>query len=828
MKYLSLELIGYKRMLLNNVKRFVIKPTEPTQLILGTNGSGKSSLLQELTPLPASKDDYAAGGSKTIIVEQHGVLYDLKSTFTDKQLHSFVQGGKELNEGGTLSVQKDLVKKWFKITPEIHALTTSQIGFCMMSPSDRRYWFTRLSDTNYDYAIAVYNKLKERHRDTSGALKLSKSRLVTETAKLVSAEEKLEIENQVTDLHDLLQHLMEYRQPQTNKRAELEDKAIAIEAKISNLFTTLMKKKLAHKGRGLTLEQAGEQLQTLENKRDVEKLVMDRYFTDHAALNESVTALKATGGEGSAELKKKIYDLEDKVLVNRHKRKLSLEIVNPKNMKDAFDSVYDSLISVFSTIPENPDKKYSRAALLDVSDKASALKFQLATAESDLNKLSVKKANQEHQKSHDMVTCPKCSHVWPRGYDEEFYNEVTLQIERLQSQIDEVTTQQIEAEALKSEIVSYSEIYKQFSACAAGTPILKPLWDFILSTDQVYRRPRMVLVVIDQFKYDLNIELESDDIEKEIARTRELLVLSEKVGEADLSKLQADLTALEDKISVSTGVIQDLNTEVKNLSTYKRDMEDIIALAENISLLSANFSQLYTETIESIRRDFLIDAIRSVQGVLSRKETQLGEMNMQLSVIDNIQSQVLGYELDLKAYKVNLDALSPVDGLIAEGLLGFISRFVKNMNKFIARIWMYPLDVVPCGLASDGQIELDYKFPLMVKDRIDPVPDVKLGSTAMREVIDLAFKLTAMKYLGLEESPLMLDEFGGSFDAAHRIAGVEAVKNLLDQQPFTQLFMVNHYESSYGALTNAQVCAICSNNIVIPKGAVVNTHVIME
>jgi hypothetical protein len=72
--------------------------------------------------------------------------------------------GEELNLGATLSVQRELVRQEFKITQETHELSIGRDKFTSMSPSARRYWFTLLSNTNYEYAIGVFNKLKEKHR----------------------------------------------------------------------------------------------------------------------------------------------------------------------------------------------------------------------------------------------------------------------------------------------------------------------------------------------------------------------------------------------------------------------------------------------------------------------------------------------------------------------------------------------------------------------------------------------------------------------------------------------------------------------------------------
>lgn len=60
-----IKLTDYKRIKLNNLKTIEIDFSEPLQLILGTNGCGKSSILSELTPYPPSSEFYSKGGWKS-------------------------------------------------------------------------------------------------------------------------------------------------------------------------------------------------------------------------------------------------------------------------------------------------------------------------------------------------------------------------------------------------------------------------------------------------------------------------------------------------------------------------------------------------------------------------------------------------------------------------------------------------------------------------------------------------------------------------------------------------------------------------------------------
>ena len=68
MKIVSLKLQNYNRIKLKHIQNFEYYPSEKIQIILGTNGSGKSSVLHELSPLPAESKNYGPDGNKTIVI----------------------------------------------------------------------------------------------------------------------------------------------------------------------------------------------------------------------------------------------------------------------------------------------------------------------------------------------------------------------------------------------------------------------------------------------------------------------------------------------------------------------------------------------------------------------------------------------------------------------------------------------------------------------------------------------------------------------------------------------------------------------------------------
>lgn len=78
----------------------------------------------------------------------------------------------------------------------------------------------------------------------------------------------------------------------------------------------------------------------------------------------------------------------------------------------------------------------------------------------------------------------------------------------------------------------------------------------------------------------------------------------------------------------------------------------------------------------------------------------------------------------------------------------------------------------------------------------------------MREIIDLAFRVVAMHYLGLTHYPLYADEFGRAMDATHRVRAFELLTKTLTQYDYSQIFIISHHEHLYANLKMMDVCVL--------------------
>jgi hypothetical protein len=847
MKITRLELHGFKRMALNNVMSFVFTPTQPIQMILGTNGSGKSSLIAELTPLPAEPSAYLPEGSKTIEITHHGSFYVLTSNFALTKVHSFVKDGEELNDGGGVTIQRELVKREFAITPEIHELLIGQEHFHAMSPTKRREWFTRLSDVSYDYALSVFKKLAEKSRDFSGALKLAKKRLVSESAKVISPAEEERLQSDVNATHKELNVLIEQSAPLDRSIEDLRQAHSHGFDELTRMSRRLLNMRFAapYAAYGLdenkplerddwgallrphfsSLEEIDKFLDGVRHQITEKETLLNHQVQEHGKVSETVAVLKRTGEAGLQELTEKRADLQRKRDETFETRQLNLEGFEPTGAMQALESLHELLSGIFSSIPQNEDMRFSQTRRTDLEAKLLALKDQRNAQAQRLVVLNAEKTHADTHKANGTEECPKCHHVWIKGYSDEQYQKL---LERIGAQEQTVVESDKQIKALEEDVEAirqYGVFYSDYVRCVRNWPALQPFWNYLTEEKLVTTAPRKALTDLELLKHDLGLELEAKKIGEQIAELEKLIADAAEIGDANLVETQQQLAECTLRIEQLTSEVTRLRAKLADYSTYRRQMAEGMELGERIRQAMAQQEILNNELIEAIRRDTLNHCVRQLQHSLALKQTTLNEAVTQRKIVTEIESYIRELEVKEQAARTLVRELSPTDGLIAEGLFGFIRNFTSQMNNLIRKIWSYPLQVMECGTSSAGSTELDYKFPLMVKSKDNIAPDVSKGSTGMREIVDVAFKVVAMRYLGLAESPLYLDEFGAFFDKEHRHQATIVVKNIMDTQPFTQLFMISHYEANYGAFTNAEICVLDASNITVPANTKYNQHV---
>ena len=836
MKIISLELIGYLRLALTGINYLKIIPESKLQLILGTNGSGKSSLLYELSPLPALSNSFSKGGSKTIILEHNKNYYELSSNFTNGNKYSFLKNSEELNPGYTITVYKDLVKKEFNLTAEVHEVLLGLQTFHSMSVLERRNWFTNLSNLDYNYAISYYMKLKEQLRDIQGAIKLNQSRLVQESDKLLNPNEENDYRLKIVELNKLLAMLLDMKSPMATSREYNTTMVSSTESKIRdvvNQLTTSIKL--------FTNEENYRSIQDIDNaiinyqaSINHYSLLVDTTCKTIESKQKTLDALAKTNLSSINDTDSYIASINSEIALLTKQLKFSTSYIDPKEQLQALTTIYDNLVDIFTHIEVNPmtsfingsvNREISQLSYTALLETQSSLAKDIFITETEVNKYSMKKKELDHFKAHNRVECPKCTHTWYQGYDDQTYDITLKELQKYTTKLTTITASNVKLQDDLLRYKNYLSLQKSYIDIATNWKILSPLWLHIKTSEKFFTNPKSIVNDLDQYRQDILIAIQIATLD---IKLKEVLELKEVVTKNQLSTLEdliKESTELNDNLHTYNSKIISNKASISKLNNYKETIANVSRMKAAIELLLKEREDRINDVIKSYRLETLNELIQIVQLELTKREQLISKIDVQKAVITNLELQVKEYTAKAELLKIAVKELSPSEGLIAKGLTGFINHFTKQMNIFIASIWQYPLEILPIQ-ANDDSLDLDYKFIIRVNDTYN-APDVSKGSLGMKEVIDIAFKIISMQYLNLSDYPLYLDEPAHNLDMVHKAAMFKMINDLVASN-FSQVFMISHFENSYGSIKNMDLTVLCRNNIVLPKDAIANKVTIIK
>lgn len=851
MRILSLTLNGYIRLGLGKFEEITITPTSRLQIILGTNGSGKSSLLDELTPLPPKRQDFSEGGFKSITVEKQGRVYTLTSTFTGSGpgKHSFVdEQGTELNQGGTGQVQLALVQQYFQLTPELHQLFTGKIAFTDMNANERKYWFTKFSTENYDFAIAYYNQLRQRMNDTKGAIKQDKRYLVEETRKLIPPEEIATLRKQQEELLSLIndaQAIVKPKDMYSDVQSNKNDVMAAIASLNSILARSLgsMQRDYDH-----SYEQRGQTTRHIESL--IEKLGQDisvaqHVLTDKGGEYQELLHAKELLSQRSAETVQALEARLQEVSTNSHTTLAMItttvheHIVNQsQGLEVAIDAynqfklVSGNVIEILQVLPTNdPSRPYGRKELEELIFQSQQFAYEQRSLEERIQSIDEGIRKQQHEHRDGEVSCPKCEHTWSLKDNASIIREMESKRQELSAKLTDPDRLQVETDrqtylAECRQYVEQMQGLQQTMRALKGGVFADTFISALYPIDQIRSNPARLVGVTLAIEADLANWITVWKNAAEIQDINTKLDINKHAEQYDINEVERKLAELDRLLGDANHVILEATQEIETHRRYLSLVRTIEDTRTKLELAVDDAWQYTAQEVSAALNDAVHERIRDMQIGLAQLTHRLSGIDRQVAIVEATENKIKEQEAALALLECFVANLSPEKGLIADGLVGFINAFIKQMNIGIRKVWTYPMVIASCEFEEGSNASLNYKFPMRVANRIKPVPDVSDSSAGMAEIINLVYRLTAMKYMGMSDYPLQLDELGSKMDETHRLKVVDLIKAVLDQENFSQLFIVSHDSKQYGALSNAELCVIHGDNVTIPEGMVANKHVV--
>jgi len=808
------EIVGYKNFKLANIKSLKVTFTAPLQLILGSNGSGKSSFMSQLTPMPAVASDFEPGGYTYMRIEDKGNVYELRSDITKGAHHSFVKNEVEMNEGGTALVQKDLVESELGFTPSLQKLLTGKLKLSNMGPTQIMKVLSDASDLNLDYANSIFDKVKEKSRDSAGALKHIRTKIADVQTRLSQYENIEELNAEAESIRKTIQEmipLISFDLDPISEGFALDNTLGPYGQIVDNVYSALKKDSSLLDGDQIKVY--SEKLEKAKEELAGTNALINQKLLDHEEILDSLGRLKDLPSNGNLEQINEQLKLANHYLATNIKPTMDIE--NPaavqRNALDLRNRIEAVLANYSST------KVWTRTEAESLEADHKLLTEDRAKLDAIISKIDAR-LNLHNTAKAGNVTCKSCGELNYAEGSLSISDCSSLEEKKKQAgdKLDEVLQNLSSLEEQLSELRSFKEVFTQ----------LKGHFQLF---------PEEVRIADIDIQRAINNRTACFDILQSISITAGQLVdwnaiVKQKEDLEDAKRLieNSGASAIKEKGDRLTIELEKLTEQKSLLTTAIESYRQSLVVAEKLKDAIGKVSSEQTGTNEAICKFFDSIMSNAVKEAMSAKETQLASI---VSVVNNYShledtlKDLQKDEANLLAKKRTLDILSkelsPKVGLIAQQMRIFLEGFFAEVNSIVKRIFDYDIEI----RIAKSESALDYKFPIFVNGKESG--EITTASDGQKDVFDLAFTLVLMSVMDLQGYPLYLDEMGATFDDAHRENLVKFIKSLLETGQVDQIFMISHYTEVTGGLANNESLVLHADNMTtVPSNA--NRHAILE
>jgi energy-coupling factor transporter ATP-binding protein EcfA2 len=796
-EYVRLE--GCDRTSLNGSNVITIRPTTKAQMVLGTNGSGKSSLLEiGFSPLPPDAEYFPNGGSLDQTILHKGHVYKLNSTFGAKNSYSFiVDDGENLNKGRTVTAQLELVKIHLGYDRMIHKFVTGGVKFTKLSVMERRDWFARFSPTNFDFAFSKYNAWKKELSSRVSLIKYLKERILETQDLLHPEEERISMRKHSAELHDTLEMLL--REPRQTTEPVTEARLEELTNKLDSVTTDFLFQEYPDT---LGAESFDDLDKMLRDVRDEILLVQGelRFASDRYAECDRLRELT-----------------EKSMKVDPQYLRTSLS-----QLQSDYDAIPEFVTGVHASLLINAAKPISelRMVIADLprerKSESDVRMLQEAVFEKRMrynragNLMELIKQEIDQIHSCEEVTCPSCRTEFKPGVEPGKLEELKARLGNGEKIFTEMSNDVELAEEI-FEVASLSaEAYARLEEIRATYQGQFPGLFVYLDSVGWQELGRSLIGRLAIYERDAIYAEKKLQIERAIATVSAQLVQYESES-GNSEKIMADYRQAQERYD-------DVHFRIRLL----KDREQIVINAMYVWTKYGEQYKLGISLYEELKSDILSycnyqgdlqieDLIRKTKLGLASIELTLSEQETLENLLKDSTNQLAMVEIERMTYARLVDEICPKKGLLSEMIHMQMSTVINTANKIIRRLWGYPLFMSTCAADENG---IDYKIPMMVADR--PRSDIAKGSTSIKDVIDEAFVITGYYCMQLTDFPLHLDEIGSSFDEAHRHNLLPMIKDLVDDNHFSQVFIISHQLDGQTAFPSSQTIIMDTRNITFP------------
>lgn len=812
-----LYLKGYVPFSFGGITEIEYTPEKILQLIIGTNGSGKSSFLRALSLAPMHQKEFADGGMRKLKATFDGVKYELITDYSGKSpKHQFIVDGVNLNPGGTTAIQKELTEAHLGYTEFHHKLLTGKLKFTEMAPNNRKDLLILISGLKLDYALGVFDKLRSRHRDVTGAMK----HVVQKYSDVASRLALLDGMDGIKETAARLEEELSIALPNTNFSVDAQAKKRIFNNAMAALTAAVedsnKKHEMVKRVKKSGFLNGVADMDTLGNlDKDTEarlKLVQEEIEKNTKILEETEAHVSKISSIGSDTTKESLTAEIDVLKADLAKEKFTMpeDVADLGTLARSIYSCHSALLALNDVVKPG-SVIYTPEEIKQSQLELTHLKERITKNKSELHHANDAVKRSEYAATGN-VTCNNCDTVIlaEGAMSPKIVADLKQKIIDLNSEATKLEIAHVHAEDLMSKVNDYINNRNRVMAISSDNPLCRYIFKRIESPAHVVINPVEAITVFHEELTNIQGCIAAQKIQSEIeAKTALFDLLAISGTDAVMAKFQE---AEEKLASFYTE-----QKELKEVQVKARKSCIILGVffdsVKNIEeVLIPNVDRAFLDMQESLRDDEVNNIVREKQKSLAELHAAITEYKTLSDRLDELKKDEEELALRKKGLQVLVDTVSPNKGLIARQLHVVVSDVVTGINSIIDCVWEKDLGLT---IPAFGE-KLDFNFLTQIEGHKGP--DIKDLSMGQKEIVNLAMTLIVMKQMEIKDFPLMLDEVGANFDELHRGNLMVYIKEMLDQGDFAMIFMISHYAAEYGGFSNAEIVALNVDNIGIPSG----------
>ncbi|ANZ50371.1 putative SMC domain-containing protein [Erwinia phage vB_EamM_Phobos] len=821
---------GFTGMSLHDIAEFDFTIKSPITIILGGNGSGKTSLLSVYLPVCPPKEDFKDGGSYTNICLVNDTRYKFHVKRTGSTLHCSITNMTTKDEVVTNvnpKVYNANVQDITGLTKEIKDMLNGELSLTRAGTAQRRSWFTLLSTSDLGYALGFYTRLRKHLTALGNQIDYVRGKIAeTKTRVVEDTVEREVLETRLKTLEDEINHLTNSlaNTPATDPNIDHgyiesiikeagsvsrhivgQDKLIPTETDIGYLNNAIRQYGELVSSWSAVYVERNKALCALVDEQNRQEYLM----RDHQGLQTQIADLKMHLGG---------YDMRDRLYPALYESFFDAEHLQGA-AKTAQEFTY--------TLQTNVDGLTTRDTLKVLQERVGPLDEQIVAVTNHIVRLErllgEDQTMLQHLRDTDEVSCPNCTHTFKPGVGKLTEADLLQRIDAGTKHKAAKTLELDDAKRVRGEILEEMkrlQTIRELVLTYSRDPILSHLFKK-LSEEDAFRVNRQRFGALIQAFFE---EITDATV---YARTAQQLQKAEKEWE-ELARAKGNIdTTLADRVAVQREAVDEALREKYRIENELSEAKTRLDKHMQVDAASKRFVELEKKLTNAVRLHANNLAVKQVEDHRAMRWDQYSVARERFRIMQQELDKLLEMEKELERLvshqhnaKLMVQSFSPEKGVLRRYFFNSIARVTEMMSKYIEHVWSYPMKVLPCDM-SEG--ELDYRFPYTLKDNPEPVFDICKGSAAQRDIFDLAFRLTGYRALGLEQFPLLLDEPGATFDEHHRNELVDFVKMLLNSGQFSQIIVISHNSEVHSKLSGADYCVLESDGITPPP--VYNQHV---